>query len=462
MLKDFMEIVADLHLHSKYSRAVSQQMVLSQMAKWAKLKGIDLLGTGDFTHPLWLSEIKNSLEEKDGVLELKEKKDQGDQKNRGETKFLLTAEISSIYSQGGKTRKIHNLIIAPSFATAEKICSELKKRGCNLISDGRPIVGLSAKNILELILGIDDDCLLIPCHIWTPWFSLFGSESGFDSLEECFGNCSRYIYAVETGLSSDPEMNWQVEDLDNRSIVSFSDAHSPRNLGRESTVLQVQSDSSNLKINYRDVISALRGKGESDWEIGYTIEFYPEEGKYHYTGHRNCGVVQSPEETEKRGTTCPVCGRRLTVGVMERVRKLGRQERVKAKGEVDETGTRWIKGKTEGLEGKERTPFVKLVPLEEIIAESLGVGAGSKKVEGLYFELIEKLGSEIEILTKRDLDKIKAIGGEKLAEGILKVRSGDIFIKPGFDGEYGKVAVWGRRGKEDKENKEERKQMGLF
>ena len=233
-----MQLVADLHLHSKYSRAVSPQMVGPEMVKWAKLKGIDLLGTGDFTHPLWFSELKQYLEENEGVLQIKKEGFEGCG-GFGDIKFLLTTEISSIYSQGGRTRKIHNLIIAPSFAAADKINVELKKRGCNLISDGRPIVGLSAKQVAELVFSVDKNCLLIPCHIWTPHFSLFGSVSGFDSVEECFGDLSKYIYAGETGLSSDPEMNWQVADLDNRSIVSFSDAHSPAKLGREATVLEV-------------------------------------------------------------------------------------------------------------------------------------------------------------------------------------------------------------------------------
>ena len=427
-----MQLIADLHLHSKYSRAVSPQMVIPEMVKWAKLKGINLLGTGDFTHPLWFSELKQYLEEEGGVLKIKEG-------GFGDIKFLLTTEISSIYGQGGRTRKIHNLIIAPSFAVVEKINTEFKKRGCNLISDGRPIVGLSAKQVADLVFSVDESCLLIPCHVWTPWFSLYGANSGFDSLEECFGELSKYIYAVETGLSSDPEMNWQIADLDNRSIVSFSDAHSPAKLGREATVFETPD----IKIlGYRDIKEALIGGG-GETRISHTIEFYPEEGKYHYTGHRNCGVVQSPEETEKRGTTCTVCGRKLTVGVMERVRKLSKSitsitSTTGIKGvetKVDEFGVKWIKKES-------RPPFIRLVPLAEIIAESKGVGDASVSVIREYQNLIEKLGNEIGILMKCDLEKIARIGGEKLAEGVLKVRAGDIFIKPGFDGEYGKVSVW--------------------
>jgi len=436
-----MEIVADLHLHSKYSRAVSPQMIVPEMIKWAKIKGINLLGTGDFTHPLWFSELRGYLEENEGVLQPKEKE-------LGDIKFLLTTEISSIYSQGGKTRKIHNLVIAPSFATVEKINAEFKKRGCNLISDGRPIVGLSAKEVADLVLSVDENCLLVPCHVWTPWFSLYGANSGFDALEECFGELSRYIPAIETGLSSDPEMNWQIADLDSRSIVSFSDAHSPSKLGREATVLEIPD----IKIlRYKDIMEALLGsKG-----IKYTIEFYPEEGKYHYTGHRNCQVVQSPEETEKKGTTCTICGKRLTVGVMERVRKLSRGV-AEVEEKVDEFGTKWLKK-------EKRPPFVRLVPFTEIIAESLGVGESSVSVVREYQNLTEKLGDEIGILMRCDLEKIAGIGGERLAEGVSKVRSGDIFIKPGFDGEYGKVKVWPTSAEASGEKEISKKeQMSLF
>lgn len=443
-----MKIVADLHLHSKYSRAVSPQMTILEMAKWARIKGINLLGTGDFTHPLWFLELKGQLEEKDGVMELKDKKDQED---RG-VKFLLTTEISSIYSQGGRTRKIHNLIVAPSFINSDKINNELRKRGCNLASDGRPIIGLSAKNLLELVLSVDERCLVIPCHIWTPWFSLFGANSGFDSIEECFGSLSKHIFAVETGLSSDPQMNWQVADLDNRSIVSFSDAHSPEKLGRELTVFEIPD----IKmLRYEDIRRAI-----NSGNIAYTIEFYPEEGKYHYSGHRNCRIVWSPEETKRKGIGCPVCGKPLTIGVAERVEKLGVRDRVRVREEIDEKGIRWIRGRMEGQERKEKIPFVKLVPLMEIIAETYNVGSSAQKVKNEYEKLTEKLGSEIEILTRREIGEIGKIGGERLAEGVLKVRKGDIFISPGFDGVFGIVKIWEEEG--DKGETGKRKQMELF
>lgn len=840
------EVVADLHLHSKYSRAVSQQMIIPEMARWAKIKGIDLLGTGDFTHSVWVKELQANLEEENGVLRLKS--------GENGVKFLLTTEISSIYSQGGKTRKIHNIIMAPSFSVVEKINQELRNRGANLMSDGRPIIGLTCPQLCELVFSVSKDCLIIPAHCllphegihvsdgikkidqlkegekvfthqnrlkrvkkvffrsfvgkvykiipdyfrlgttvtgehpfwaiktkkncpsvnrsfgvckplcsqikrgctrryfgeykpkwiqaqalekgdilvfprftktkdkdflrlsevckivnlekkmvslpgtrtlkllnkipvnesfcrlvgyflaegylgkddvsfcfhskeqgtikdlqqimnqlfgitkariyrrknyksieimffskvlnlvfcnlfftpgkkrgaawkhlpswmltlplykqkeilkgwwrgdkgyttsrilmnqmkqiclrlgiipsigvdlrekheergkhdkfekrtivanwdtyhlsnlsffedpyellnepmfakfrtkmkrrrgwmdkdyaylpirkiemrhykgkvynleveddnsyttefacvhncWTPWFSLFGSNSGFNSLEECFGDLSKYIYAIETGLSSDPGMNWRVKDLDEKTILSFSDAHSLQKLGREMTVLQTKN--SKLKINYEDIVGAIKNDKSSNWEVGYTVEFYPEEGKYHYTGHRNCGIIQSPEETARKGTTCPVCGKGLTVGVMERVEKLSksttllRQDFAGQAGatRTDEFGVRWF-------EKEGRAPYVTLVPLAEIIAESLGVGEASKKVEEEYLKLINIFGSELRVLMKLRMEEIAKVAGEKLAEGIGKVRKGDIFIRPGYDGEYGKVAVW--------------------
>ena len=500
-----MQLVTDLHLHSKYSRAVSPQMVIPEMAKWAKIKGINLLGTGDFTHPLWFSELREWLEEKDGILEMRNEKweagsarppasslagEVGRGSEKCEVRFLLTTEISSIYSQGGKTRKIHNLIVAPSFSSAEKISQELKNRGCNLLSDGRPIIGLSAKDLLNLVLSVDEKCLFIPCHIWTPWFSLYGSKSGFDSVQECFGELSKYIYAVETGLSSDPDMNWRVPDLDQKQIVSFGDAHSLQKLGREATALEIE-DTKILR--YEDIRRAIIGKweggnGKLEKEMGsensedqiispqnqasnfpphisYTVEFYPEEGKYHWTGHRKCGIVLSPEETAKKGMSCPVCGKGLTVGVMERVKALGPSFAKATEGkdrvgdrvsEVDEFGVRWTKEKpafakasadAKAMAGKaagkkERPRFVKLVPLAEIIAETLKAGESSQKVQQEFGKLIEILGSEIKILTRTSKEEIAKIGGEKLAEGIMKVRKGDIYISPGFDGEFGKVSVW--------------------
>lgn len=434
-----MRLLADLHLHSRYSRAVSEKMVVSEMERWAQKKGVAILGTGDFTHPLWLEELKKQLvEERKGVFKVKNKEE-------SRVRFLLTGEISSIYSQGGRVRKIHNLLVAPSFETVEKINTELKRRGGNLMADGRPIVGLPAKDLLKLVLEIDERCLFIPCHIWTPHFSLFGSESGFDSLGECFGEVENWVEAIETGLSSDPEMNWQVEELDQRTILSFSDAHSLTKIGREATLLEATGDD----FDFEDLRLALRGKGEKV-KIGGTIEFYPEEGKYHFTGHRNCKVVYSPEETAKKGIVCPVCGKRLTVGVMEQVRKLGRNKWVLGERVWDKMEVCWIT-----KEG--RAPFSRLVPLGEIIEEVLGVGEETKQAEALYERLIEDLGTEFRVLVEASLEEIERAGGEKLMEAVRRVRRGEIFVKPGFDGQYGQVKVWG----EDKEEKTQ-EQMILF
>ncbi|MEA3355581.1 MAG: endonuclease Q family protein, partial [Patescibacteria group bacterium] len=305
-----MKVIADLHIHSKYSRAVSKQMDLETMALWAEKKGIDLLATGDWTHPVWFKEIESKLEEDgEGIFKVKSSK--------SKMRYALSCEISNIYTKGGKGRRIHTVFMAPSFKTVRKINKELTKRGGNLLSDGRPILGFSMEEMCEIVWGIDEKVIVMPAHIWTPWFAMFGSKSGFDSVEECFGKYADKIKAIETGLSSDPAMNWKVKDLETRAIVSSSDAHSPRKLGREVTVFDFEKD----KYSFSDLAEGLE-KGNKKNKIVYTIEFHPEEGKYYYTGHRKCGVVQSPKETSKRGTTCHVCGKPLTVGVMHRVEEL--------------------------------------------------------------------------------------------------------------------------------------------
>lgn len=432
-------------------------MVLSEMEKFALKKGIDVLTASDFTHPLWFRELKSQLtEDTEGIYKLKT--------SDSKVRFILSTEISSIYSQGGKTRRIHNLVFAPSLETVEKINAELIKRGANLGADGRPIIGLSSRNLLDLILTVDPKAMLIPCHAWTPWFSLYGSFSGFDSIEECFQDLSKEIYGVETGLSSDPEMNWRIKDLDNRSILSFSDAHSAIKMGREATVFVTRdgisnNPISNKQITFNDIKSAIKRDPKSNLEIGYTIEFYPEEGKYHYTGHRNCKVVQTPEETEKNGSICPVCNRPLTVGVMHRVGKLANRP-TNLKTSVDTAGVTWVEDPT-GLHPK----YIKLVPLVEIIAESIGVMPGSVKVLGKYDEMIAKLGSEINILLKTPIADIEKSFGQRIAEGIDKVRKQNIVVDPGFDGEFGKVKIWDENKTEQAQSlkkKEEESQLGLF
>lgn len=416
------KVIADLHIHSRFARAVSPQMTIPIISSWAKKKEINLVATGDWTHPIWFRELKARLVEAgEGVY--KEKGAPHDS-----PLFLLSTEVSSIYFQGGKTRRIHTLIFAPNFEIVEKINKELIEKGINLMSDGRPIMGLSAQAIAEIVLGLDERCLVIPAHAWTPWFSLYGSKSGFDSLEECFGDLAPYIYAVETGLSSDPAMNWRINELTDRAIVSFSDAHSPQKLGREATIFELG------ELNYENIRQAIIGN--SSQRITHTIEFYPEEGKYHYTGHRKCKIIYSPKEARKRGTTCPVCGKSLTVGVMSRVESLAAFD-VETESETDKYGVRWIKDR----DGK-RPGYVMLVPLLEILSEALAVGVNSQKVLTVYEQLIHSLGGEFKILLKTNLTDIERVAGSKVAEGISKVRSGDIVIKPGYDGVFGKVAIW--------------------
>lgn len=415
-----MALIADLHLHSKYSRAVSQQMIISEIAKWAVRKGIGLVSIPDWTHPLWLREAKNELVETgEGIF--------GYKKEPKNVSFILASEISSIYSQAGQSRRIHNLVLAPSFGVVEKINASLRGRGANLMSDGRPIIGLSSPELCELVFSVSADCLVIPCHVWTPWFSLYGSRSGFDSINECFGRFASQIRAVETGLSSDPAMNWRISELDDRSIVSFSDAHSPAKIGREATVFELER----VKLGYQVVKDAIETQ-----KIAQTIEFYPEEGKYHYTGHRNCEVKQSPEETKKLGETCPICGKRLTVGVMHRVEELA--------------------GRPAGFQPENRPSYQMLVPLQEILSEALGSGVASQTVQAEYDRLIETLGSEFRVLLEVKIEEIARISGEKVAEGVERVRGGSLVIEPGYDGVFGKVKIWGK--------KEEggRKQMSLF
>ncbi len=428
-----MDYLADLHLHSKYSRAVSQSMTLPLMAEYARQKGLDILTASDFTHTLWFKEIQALLEESgEGVYKLK-----GGAKDKREVLFLLSTEISSIYKQGDKLRRIHNLVFVPNLETAEKVNKELLKRGCNLSADGRPIIGLSARNLLELILSIDKNCLLIPCHVWTPHFGVYGSKSGFDSLTEAFGDLAKYVYGIETGISSDPEMNWRINELTNRSILSFSDAHSPRNMAREATAFKLDEPS---YANIRKAI--MRIDGDSN-KVSYTIEFYPEEGKYHFSGHRNCKVSLTPKELEEKGKICPVCKRELTEGVAPRIEQLAGADFAKCYQEkVSKSGVKWYTDKTGN-----HPPYVKLVRLEQVIAAGLGVTTASQRVPEMYDKLYRELGAEIDILLKADVKDIERVADKQIAKTVSKVRSGDIVVDPGFDGEYGKVKIWSEEEK---------------
>lgn len=456
-----MQVIADLQIHSKYSRAVSPEMVIPKIWDWAKRKGIGLMATGDWTHPLWMREIKMSLEEtgtgllrlkKDALTALNEVTDkwEGQSENKYDPLFLLATEVSSIYSQGGKSRRIHTLIWSPSIAASEKINKALLDHGCNLMSDGRPIIGLTSVQVAEIVLTIDPTCLVIPAHAWTPWFSLYGSESGFDSIEECFGKFSQYIYAVETGLSSNPAMNWRIKDLDSRSILSFSDAHSGPKLGREATVFDLEEVSYKTirRAVMRPYYSSLKETDKvTENKIAYTIEFYPEEGKYHYSGHRNCLVKHTPEETVKKGTICPVCGRKLTVGVMHRVEQLaGRSEKELRIKKADLPGTHVKAIYSEAFTDK--PPFVMSVPLQEILAESLKAAVTSQSVQNEYIKIIDGLGGEFNVLLKASDAEIEKISGSRVAEGIIKVRNGDINIDPGYDGIFGVVKIWGEKKEE--------------
>jgi uncharacterized protein (TIGR00375 family) len=399
-----MKFVADLHIHSKYSRATSKEMNLESLDKWAKIKGIKVIATGDFTHPAWFAEIKEKLEPAEPGLYKLKGSDSG-------TRFLLSVEISSIYSQGGRTRRVHNLIYSPSMEIAEKINIALSWQG-NIKSDGRPILGISSIDLAKLVFNISNEAIIIPAHAWTPWFSVFGSMSGFDTIEECFGEYADKIFAIETGLSSDPEMNWRLSKLDNISLISNSDSHSAEKIGREANVFDTE-------LSFNGIFEAIKSRDPK--KFLYTIEFFPEEGKYHYDGHRACGVVMPPEETKKNKKICPQCKKPLTVGVMYRVNELA--------------------DRPNNFIDKNRVPFKKVVPLSEIISEVLGVSKVSKKIKVEYERLIEIFGTELAILIDVFIEEIKNKGSEKLAEAIDKMRKGDINIQPGYDGEYGKVSI---------------------
>ncbi len=425
--------VSDLHLHSKYSRAVSKDMELPTMALWGRKKGIDILATGDWTHPLWVRELKSQLEEvHDGLYRLKG----APKSSKKEPLFLLSVEIASIFSHKGKLRRIHNLLFAPNFSVVDKISNELRRRGCNLSSDGRPIIGLSSKELLEVAFSVDRRVILIPCHVWTPHFGMYGSASGYDSILESFDKMGKYVYGIETGISSDPLMNWQIPDLDEKSILSFSDAHSPAKMGREVTVFELST------LSYNEIGRAIASPDDKN-NIAYTVEFYPEEGKYHYTGHRNCKVILSPKESKEKGNICPVCKKRLTEGVLYRVEQLaGSSFDLSEQSDQDLQSVRWIRDPK-----RLRPPYVKLVPLLEVIAESLSATVSSGKVKELYHTLVDSLGSELAVLLEVDLQIIENHAGYKVADGVRRVRMGTIAVDPGYDGEYGKVNIWNHQEK---------------
>ena len=452
-----MQIIADLQLHSKYSRAVSQKMDLEEIARWSAKKGINLVATGDWTHPMWIREVKARLKETSaGIYSLDENKT--DLPSSAKVNFLLSTEISSIYSQGGKGRRIHNLIFSPSIETCDKIIKELQRRGANLMSDGRPIVGISSKDLLEMVLTIDKSALFIPAHIWTPWFSLFGSKSGFDSIEECFGELAKNIYAIETGLSSDPIMNWQIKDLDSRTVLSFSDAHSGPKLGREATVF-VSTDNrqpTTDNFSFYDIADAIKQNPDSKLKIGYTIEFFPEEGKYHWSGHRTCNIKYNPQQVKEKGIFCPVCHNPLTIGVENRVmdlsyKTLGQDDLLHIK---NGSGVTFVYNKD-----KKRRPFVSLIPLLEILTET---NSGSQvKALREYERLTSTFASEFDILLKKSPEEIEKKAGPELSKAVGIVRERKVFVDPGYDGVFGIVKIFKDENAKNEEKKAE-SQPSLF
>ncbi len=411
-----MKYLADLHIHSRFSRATSRDLGLERIAEWALRKGLTLVGTGDFTHPGWVAEIGElCVPAEDGLMKLSPV---ADRMVRGKlphgawgmVRFILSVEISTIYRRGGRTRKVHHLVLAPDLPAAASITARLGRIG-NLASDGRPILGLDSRDLLEIVLESAQDAMLIPAHIWTPWFSMLGSRSGFDSVEECYGDLSEHVFAVETGLSSDPYMNWTVSALDRYRLVSSSDAHSPAALGREATILDTD-------MGYTAIREALcRGCGY----VG-TVELFPEEGKYHADGHRKCGVKLSAAETLRMGGRCPVCGGQITVGVEHRVGELADR----ASGHPPPGAGR----------------VTSLVPLREVLSEILGVGPATKKVITEYERLIARLGPELSILADVDLDEIRVKGSGLLAEAIDRLRRGKVHREAGYDGEFGSIRLF--------------------
>ncbi len=379
-------------------------------------KGIDIVATGDWTHPEWFKHVReNLIEERQGIYQLKTPLDPP--LARGEnTEFMLVTEVSQIYKKGDKTRRVHNLVFSPSLETCEKVNNELTKRGFNLKSDGRPILGIDSEDLYKLLKDIDERIIMIPAHAWTPWYAIFGSKSGFDAIHECFGEMSSYIYAIETGLSSDPAMNWQLSQLDAVVMISNSDAHSPRKLGREANVFEFDTPPT-----YDDFIDVLKKQDASRFK--YTIEFFPEEGKYHFDGCAACAFSCDPKESKRLGERCPSCKRFLTLGVHHRVEALA---------DRDPTTV-----------SSRKIPFKSIVPLAEILAECYGVSSvASKKVEEEYLRLTEGLANEFTLLLETPLTQIESFSHvPMLAEAIGRVRDGRLMIKPGYDGIYGKVRV---------------------
>jgi len=403
-----MKVVADLHIHSRYSQACSRSINIDNLEKYARIKGLNLLGTGDFAHPQWNKELKEKLKE-DGSDVLK---------TESGFPFVLQTEISNIYSQGGRGRRVHNVILARSFEVVDQIIEALLKRG-RLDYDGRPIFGFSCVELVEMMKGIDKDVEVIPAHAWTPWFSVFGSKSGFDSIEECFQDQAKHIHAIETGLSSDPPMNWRLSELDKYTLISNSDSHSywPWRIGREANVFDLH------EITYDNIINAIRSGDPK--RFLYTIEVDPSYGKYHIDGHRACNVHVHPSESSKINNVCPVCKGKLTVGVLSRVEELA--------------------DRPVGYVPEGRVPFKSIIPLTEIISSVTGISQlYSKKTWDTYNKLITKFGSELSVLLDKSRNTLRTVVDSKLANAIVDLREGRVEIQPGYDGVYGKILFDGK------------------
>jgi uncharacterized protein (TIGR00375 family) len=454
-----MRIIADLQIHSKYSRACSRDLIPKNIEFWSEKKGIGIIGTGDFTHPKWLLELKENLEEtRPGLYQLHETPSfspphEGEKVGvRPKVMFMLTSEISSIYKQGDKVRRIHNCLFAPNFAAVDRIVLGMQKHGANLSADGRPITGIHCDELVKIIKDADQANVIIPAHAWTPHFGIFGSLSGFDSIEEAFGDQAKHIFALETGLSSDPKMNWRLSSLDKYTLVSNSDAHSLRKIGREANAFEVDLE----KLSYSEIIRIIKERNPK--EFLFTIEFFPEEGKYHLDGHADCKFSCEPQRTKKLGGICPVCGKKLLVGVLNRVDQLADREY--------------------GFMPERSIPFRSVIPLEEIIAETFGVGVQSKKVMEIYDKMTAKtlapsplpLGEggwrpgegigEFGILLDLSKEQIASISSPAIAEAVIRVRQGQVKVEGGYDGVFGKIHIYSEEERDTILKKP--KQQGLF
>src|SRR4030066_2062738 len=405
-----MKVIADLHIHSRYSRATSERMNLDEIARYAKIKGLNLVGTGDFTHPKWLSEIRETLAQDadTGLYRVAKNPD-------SLMRFMLTTEVCTIFDFQGQSKKVHHVILAPSIDSVNQINVALEKHG-DLASDGRPVLNMTAAQLVESVMEVSGENMVFPAHAWTPWFSIFGAFSGFDTVEECYQDMTRHIHALETGLSSDPPMNWRLSNLDRFTLVSNSYGHNfgPWRIGREANVFELEEAS------YKQITDAIRLKDVA--RLKFTIETDPAYGKYHWTGHRACNVALSAREAIKLADICPSCRKKLTKGVEQRVEELA--------------------NRPEGFRPDNCASFVRLLPMSEIIAAVLGSESPSaQKVWNIYNALIAKFGSEYSALIDASEDELRAVAGDKVAEAIVRVREGKAKVTPGYDGVYGQLML---------------------